>query len=338
MKRTILILAIIVIAAPVWAAVTITATHEGCGVVRIDYNSTEPNKVRGFALNISVSDGNIIDVDDYTVGESNATTKGYGIFPATVDVNSDTGDVDDWGSPVADMNDPCTAGELGSNAITLEMGALYSPTGDTSPNAPNNTGTLCRIKVNDNCTVTISANAKRGGVVLSNGNSVSPSIASPAVTVVKYSGSQLADWRLVERPDGWCVGCSNPGHLMDATTRELLTVDPNYRRQCHGDADGNFQGRPASAYWCSADDLNVFIAAWNRPYFDKITTPTMDGIYDETYQVTGGVGYDGAIVPLINADFDHDGEGRSQYRSSAQDVPILVASFNTANKPDPDCP
>ena len=66
MKRTILILAIIVIAAPVWAAVTITATHEGCGVVRIDYSvSSEPNKVRAFGLDIVVSDGNIMDVTNF---------------------------------------------------------------------------------------------------------------------------------------------------------------------------------------------------------------------------------------------------------------------------------
>lgn len=307
MKKTILILAIIVIAAPVWAAVTITATHEGCGVVRIDYTNTEPNKVRAFALDVSVSDGNIIDINDYTEGESNAVNKGYGIFPATIDVNLSTDYVDKWGSPVADINDPNTAGELGSNAITLEMGALYSPTGDTSPNSPNNTGTLCRITVNDNCTVNISANAKRGGVVLTNGNSVSPSYTP--IGVVKYTGSDLAVWRSVGRPDCWCAGCG-------------------YTRQCHGDADNQTGGDDKEGYYyVGGADLQLLVDAY------QIREPAF------------GPGI-GSLPNGICADFAHDLGGDDKegyYRVGGADLQILVNYWQIREDPfgpgtDPNCP
>jgi hypothetical protein len=88
-------------------------------------------------------------------------------------------------------------------------------------------------------------------------------------------------------------------------------------RQCHGDADGRSQGK--KEYWASTDDLDVLIAAWNKP-LGEIEGKTVDG------------------VPLICADFDHEAQGKKKYRVSTNDLDILIANWNIANKPDPDCP
>ncbi|UCG69290.1 MAG: hypothetical protein JSV09_16185, partial [Thermoplasmata archaeon] len=64
-------------------------------------------------------------------------------------------------------------------------------------------------------------------------------------------------------------------------------------RQCHGDADGKSQGK--KKYWVSTNDLDVLIAAWNKP-FAQIKGQDVNG------------------VPLICADFDHLPQGKKMYR------------------------
>ena len=156
MKKLVLTLAVVLLATPAWATdVAITCTDEGGGVVRIDYAVTGAPKARAFALDITVDAGVIEAISDFKVGESTAADKGYGIFPANfsrfITVDAATGEVTTWDvndyTPVADVNDPGALGGLGTNGITVEMGALYAPTDDSSPNAPDNTGTLCKIKV-----------------------------------------------------------------------------------------------------------------------------------------------------------------------------------------------
>ncbi|MHC4751260.1 MAG: LamG domain-containing protein, partial [Planctomycetota bacterium] len=103
--------------------------------------------------------------------------------------------------------------------------------------------------------------------------------------------------KILGKPMCWCVN-----------------VNP---RQCYGDADGKSQGK--KKYWVSTNDLDILIAAWNKP-LAEIEGKTADG------------------VPLICADFDHETQGKKKYRVSTNDLDILVSNWNIANKPDPDCP
>jgi hypothetical protein len=84
-----------------------------------------------------------------------------------------------------------------------------------------------------------------------------------------------------------------------------------YRRQCHGDADRKSQGK--HTYWVSTDDLDILIAAWNKPL------ESLSGNH-------------------ICADFDHKAQGKKQYRVSTNDLDILIANWNKANAPAADCP
>ncbi|MHC4751613.1 MAG: GLUG motif-containing protein, partial [Planctomycetota bacterium] len=90
-----------------------------------------------------------------------------------------------------------------------------------------------------------------------------------------------------------------------------------FSRQCHGDTDGKPQGK--QQYWVSTDDLDVLIAAWNKP-FSEIEGQTVNNI------------------PLICADFDHKAQGIENYRVSTDDLDILIAHWNKANAPAADCP
>ncbi|MHC4558064.1 MAG: hypothetical protein ACYS80_12260 [Planctomycetota bacterium] len=84
-----------------------------------------------------------------------------------------------------------------------------------------------------------------------------------------------------------------------------------YSRQCHGDTDCKAQGK--NNYWVSTEDLDILIAAWNKPF-----------------ELLSG--------NQICADFDHKAQGKSKYRVSTDDLDILIANWNKANKPEPDCP
>ncbi len=176
MRKVVLITAVLLLAISASAAVRIIVENDG-GMAAIKYQ-TDGEKVRAFALDVTVSTGTIDNVTDFVVGESTAANPGYGIFPAAfsqfIEVDAETGEVVAWDindyKPVAD---PCdcpddTLQGLGTSGITLEMGALYSPAEDNSPNAPGNSGTLCKLVLSEGANVTVTTNACRGGVVLTN--------------------------------------------------------------------------------------------------------------------------------------------------------------------------
>lgn len=163
MKKIVLI-AMLLLAAPAMADVNFTIVPETGGAA-INYDASgETELVRAFALDITVDSGATIDaITDYKEGVSVSGDKGYGIFPGSIDIN-DAGDINDVGTPVAD---PCqlpsdTQGGLGTAGITIEMGSLYVG----GPNAPDATGTLCKVQVSADCNLTVAVNVSRGEVVM----------------------------------------------------------------------------------------------------------------------------------------------------------------------------
>jgi len=235
MRKISLILAVLLLAAPAWAAVTITATDEGAGVVAINYVSDA--NVSAFALDITVDAGVISAISDYHVGESTSDAKGYGIFPGTIEIID--GDVNDYGTPDADPNDhPDTQPGLDSNGITIEMGALYE-----DGNQPPLSGLLCKVTVTENCELCIAGNTTRGSVVLEDANEAAtnlPVCISVTLDCFPSDHPDYDEWVAVGKPDCWC-----------------------YPRQCHGDADGGKEGSPKAGYWyVGAPDLSIFVTAY----------------------------------------------------------------------------
>jgi hypothetical protein len=296
MRKLFFALVVAMLATPMWASVTITATDLGEGVVAIDYSSDDAELVRAFALDITVDAGTIEAVGDFNVGDDN---HGYGIFPGNfsryITVDPVSGEVSDWGvdgyTPVADGNDPGALGGLGTSGITIEMGSLY----DTK--APPKQGRLCTVTCSETCLLTVTTNATRGNVVLEDASEATVDLTGATNYPVNvgapesYTGPQMDEWVAVGKPDCWCA-----------------SINP---RQCHGDADGQSQGK--NKYWVSTNDLNILIEAWNKPL----------------ESLTGN---------QICADFDHLPQGKNKYRVSTNDLNILIANWQLADAPAPDCP
>ena len=355
MRRMFLIMIVLAFAMPAMAAVTISATDEGGGWVRIDY-STDAN-VSAFALEVSFINGATIeDVCGYHEGESITGSKGYGIFLDKVNgiKISGGGEVLDAGTPIAhnDSSDDANGTGLGTDKVILELGALYG-----EGNQPALSGTLCKVKYDllyywfetpPTTTMTIVANATRGNVVLE--NATAATLAGMPVTLASLGNTGLAtcitqnhltpdysptglnmgggpaykdynDWVAVGQPGCWCIA-----------------NDPNANpRQCWGDADEFAEGR--KKYWAAVQDLTVLLDAWQKPY-THATDPCVMGM-------TTSVGSAPAIVvPWICADFDHFGEGRKKYRVAVWDLNILLANWQIVDTrtvpplglPDPNCP
>jgi len=154
MKKLILILAILVVASPAFAVLDVNLVKLTGNQVQIRYTDADPcNLPRGFALVIEVnSTADVCGISAYKVGESNSTSKGYGIYPAKIQfTGTDQNKPTNWGTPVADQNDPLPTGGdqvLPSKKLVLEFGSLYAPVG--SANAPDVNGNLCTLSYEPN--------------------------------------------------------------------------------------------------------------------------------------------------------------------------------------------
>ena len=171
MKKIFLIVAVLMLATPAWAAPTIN--------IWADQNDLEPNEIdiwydvdpdpcegvpdgnrpRAFGLNISVDDGNIIAIKNVFEGVCDDVNRGYGIFPGTDGITITDGVPTSWGEPIASSDDPGAEDTgLDTNEIVIEMGSLY-----TGANTPDPCARLLTIVVSMDCNVSIRGNPERTG-------------------------------------------------------------------------------------------------------------------------------------------------------------------------------
>jgi hypothetical protein len=333
MKKVLFVLAALLITTPAMAIVNVTCTDEGSGVCRIDYDfsSGETEKLRGIALTISVDAGQITAISDFKVGESGQSNKtgdpvkGYGIFPANFGRYITDPCSPDWGvsgyTPAAEAGDKGAPTGIPSAAIVVELGSLYDPT--IPANAPDATGTLCKITVSENCTVTIDAEETyRGGVVMEDSNPPAggdnmPSQCTMTLECFPSDHPDYGEWTLdyVGKPDCWCIP-----------------------RHCYGDVDGALEGSVLLGYsYVSTNDLNVLSGVWRTlepeercPSFMPGVTPVGPGI--ETVSAMGIAG--------ICADVAHDLEGSvllGYSRVSTNDLNKISNNWRTL-EPEENCP
>jgi len=167
MKKIFLIVAVLMLATPALAVEVDVWAEQGDDVneVEIWYEVYNPvpadcndgNRPRAFGLNITVTDGNIIDINVPFEGECDDVNRGYGIFPGTISIVD--GEVTGWGGPIAPDDAPGAEDTgLDTNTIVVEMGSLY-----TGANCPDPCAMLFFIIVNMDCNVTIAGNAARTG-------------------------------------------------------------------------------------------------------------------------------------------------------------------------------
>jgi len=178
MRKTILVLMLLVFAADAWADLAVTCTSAG-STVTVSYSGAhgDPNRPRAFALDVSLSGGATIS--------NAATTKSadFYIYPGSIVIDANNGAVTSWGTPVA-------AGGNGSSTMTIEMASLYATNDPVHKSPPPASGTLFTFDVSGSTTVIITKNAARGGVVKENGNpdltdsvcTCIPGVAPPSLT------------------------------------------------------------------------------------------------------------------------------------------------------------
>lgn len=181
MRATTICLSFLVLAASASAAVQVYVEDVN-GLAAIKYTCTEGETVRAFALDVTVDTGNIVGISGFHRGESTAIAQGYGIFPSafnhSVQVDSETGEVSSWDAqdytPLANPDD-CPEGTLGgldTPGVTLELGGLWAL--DTPLAIPGTAGTLCLLELTDAAQVSIAPNLCRGGVVLTDAETIQP--------------------------------------------------------------------------------------------------------------------------------------------------------------------
>jgi len=161
MRRILLIVAMLLLATPALAAITVSAYYAGSGVVEVNYVTTGEPNVRAYALNLSLSNGATIDaIRDFKVGDTN----GFGIFPGKFRdyINAATPNFKDpCYNPVAPPGDRDALTGLGTGGITVEMGALYT---GAKPAGSGRLFTIdCNLKGAISSVLTIATNATRGG-------------------------------------------------------------------------------------------------------------------------------------------------------------------------------
>lgn len=283
MRKIILTLAVVLLAAPVWADVEIKLADLGGGVIEISYDATgETELVRAFALNIVATDGNIIDINDFAVGDENG---GFGIMPGAfrdnISVNPTTGQVDSWAgnpspyTPVAPGGDPDALGDIPGPGITIEMGSLY----EDPLNAPGEEGVLCTVTVDENVTLLcVTGNAIRGNVVLEDASEAA--LNPPEVCIVPESGdcipntaeyaTQYANWVLLGKPDCWCNDYGDQSSIDAGATGN----------QCYGDVAGDVYRKGQIVF---TTDLGDLADSWEAKLGEAHLNPCADIAHD-TYR------------------------------------------------------
>ncbi len=284
MKKLIAILATLAMGTGAMAAdpidLVVDVTTPGEATVSI------PDGVLGIGLDVNVTLGTLdsVVVNGFNVYIDEASENLAGLSPEDIAAlpDADTDGLPDaiQGTPIADVLGAGTAAL--SDSFALCAGYLEAAN-------PGVTDATIVFTSADGCTVAISENAKRGGIVDATGkvtiNDLSFEIAA-AGPVECYAGQPDYDeWVLAGKPAAWC-----------------------FPRQCHGDANGAKQGSARTGYyWVGSDDLAILASAW------------------EVKDTATGCG----ITPVqAGADFDHARQGSSRtgyYRVGSDDLAILAA-------------
>lgn len=310
MKKLVLAMLVAAMAVPAFAAVNINATDEGNGVLKLWYECTENEMLRGIALRIE-ADGNATIANNgaatvLALGEIGGKSFGFNTYmDYAFTVESDTpGFYDiDLGHPLAKADERGELDSFPASVFSISMGAL-DQLGEQA--GVGGMGELMTIQfdLTADAVISISLDTLRGGVV---GDGVevvnvqeSRLLAFDVPTeAIKDTAPFYAAWVEFGRPDCWA-----------------------YQRNCRGDADGQRVGNVIQGFrWVTSDDLAVLIAAFN------VLEPALKNV-----EVNG--------IPGICADFDRQRVGnviQGFRRVTSDDLAVLIDYFNKLEPAVPVC-
>jgi hypothetical protein len=244
MKKLMLVLAVVLMAVPAMAAVTITASDAGSCTAAINYTSTG-TLPRAFALDITVNNGAVI------TGVDVAGAQPFNIYMGTIVIDA-TGVVTNPGTPVAPAGVGGALGGIGTSGITIEMGSLYDKNATPVVGKPAASGLLIKVTVDKSCHVSLASNVARGNVVLEDATVVAPTLVGADITCQ----TQICKGDF----DGDGFVTTDDLALMISSLRPYA---PDYAYECANPANcpGDFDGDG----FVTTDDLALMISSL-RPY------------------------------------------------------------------------
>ncbi len=234
MKQVILFIILVLAGSGFSLNLTLTDANDGSVLLGYDANSEGKPPVC-FGLKVTVDAGVISAVTPTFAGYG----PGFGVFPGTITIDPNTGEIVNPGSPVALPYERGAAGTgIDTNSVILELGTIHDG------NKPGLAGTLARITVSQRpCTLCVATDPIRGNIVMPGQTAIKDVNAciflesSGSQECVKSTAPFYADWIQWGKPACWC-----------------------YQRNCRGDIDGIKSG----LYWVSATDLGLFRQAFNK--------------------------------------------------------------------------
>jgi len=244
MKKMLVLVAVLAIAMPAMAGVTLTKGTPSGGQVTVGYNyDGSGSRPRAFGLVLQSTGGTITAITPQFKGNG----AGYGIFPGTFTVIPDVNNPN-WNTagytPVEPNALPGGPSLLGTARVVVALGSLYAPTGVAGPNQPANSGTLFTITFSGGTNINVAPEVtNRGGVVGEDANTITVAaidIPLAADCLQNKSAQIMADWVAYGKPASWCNAY-----------------------QCDGDADGVTSGAPFN-YRIYSGDLNLVVANWKK--------------------------------------------------------------------------
>lgn len=293
MKNVMFVLALLVLAVPVWAATDVVITCEqiaaGEPEVAIGYIKTGDGHVRAFALNIVVT----AQVGTPLILDVNCVNADYYIYPGSIQID-ENGNVTDDGDCACDAGQypiDTLPGPPASNGVTIEMGSLYDdvpPLDDPCHQTPpSDGGTLLILTVDSDSCITVTENILRGGVVLEDPQATvtldlpeGDDCCVTGLACFPSADPMYANWVTVGKPGSWCcdyqaLGDTNGDGWINAIDL-LWCFRPAYNTQ-HGvdpayDSDADFNHDK----WVNALDLLWFF----RPNYNTNPGPGYDCPHD----------------------------------------------------------
>ena len=271
MKKILVSLMVLALCVPAMAAtVTVNDDTDGTGSIVVTASS---DAIVGLGLDIAVSGANItaISIDPAT----------FEIYPDAAQA-AGAGYTYGAGSPIA-LIGSAGVDTLPSASFCISAGMLNGAATAGADGAVTVTIDVATdLTAGSSCTVTVTENALRGGIVLTTGanDAGSGSGTISSVSTVCYTGPDLAQWTLVGEPDSWCAAS-----------------------QCYGDADGATEVIAKKTRTVGYNDIDILVAGFNQIYVDPVTTPWIAADFDHAAEIIAKksrrVGYDDIDVLLL---------------------------------------
>ena len=291
MKKLMLMLMVLAMAAPLYAAgeVTFVATDNEDGTCTITFDANDIFDIQPVAMGIDVK----VNGSDpcHLITAVSGIDSFFDIFmDAAYEIQSDPCDPCypyDYGEGDA-IADPCGPGtaDLPSHNFTVSMGGLGGESGELDSAPDNGTAfVLTAGNTKDPCnpvTGHIKINARRGGVI---GNDTEPMVTNLHLpfTITYNITDCMKDthpgydlWVELDKPDCWC-----------------------YSTQCKGNIDGLYEITGTVAVFMG--DLPTFLANFGQQFVT--TEPGICANLDHLLEITGTVPVFMGDLPIFLANF-----------------------------------